>query len=196
MYLNLIFSASQTGFQTFTECMDKVYNFEELKERNITAESANENLKSLFDEFCPTTPAAMSCIEEFSTVSNVCLLADEIEQKDQVIRVTKNLLTYTCKDNGAHILDLMTEENEKCFNEIAEDVQSCADPIVEKHSKDSSEEKRESYILTADDCHDFEKLEKCFIFNLDKCPTNNASRVFKDFVDILWAEIPCKNLIA
>lgn len=153
-------------------------------------------MKSFFDEFCPTLPAALSCIEEFSTISNVCLLADEIEQKDQFIRVSKNLLNYGCKDNGAHLVELLTDDNEKCLNEIADDVQTCVEPIVDKHSKDSSEEKRETYIITADDCHDFEKLEKCFTTNLDKCPSKKPSQVFKDIIDILWAEIPCKNLIA
>lgn len=88
----------------------------------------------------------------------------------------------------------MTDANERCVNDSSDAIEKCIDPIVEKHKGDSSEEKSQAaYTITADHCHDFEKVENCFTDNLNKCAPD-VSTLIRDFFNIFWAELPCKNL--
>lgn len=182
---------------TFTKCMEDAIHYNEIIPNNSTMNivplDPKDELKLMFDAYCPKAPLAIACVDDFSTVSNVCLFPKEIEVKDKIFRFVKNAITFTCRDNGAHILEVLTEETQTCMNETALIVDECTDAILEQIKPNNRIENTWEAVTSSDNCDDFEKLEKCFTDNIGKCAPK-VSQLFENFFDIIWDEMDCKNV--
>lgn len=143
------------------------------------------------DEYCPRHQSIINCVQEFSNITNICLLPNEIELKDIFVRIVNNFTIYTCKDNGAHLIEILTEENRNCFAEIKPDVKTQCNPIINNNKRKSFFENTQ---ITSDDCSTLESFEQCYLTNLNRCPSNKPAKIFKELIDIVWSELPCYNL--
>lgn len=80
--------------------------------------------------YCRKRDIATACVENFTTTLNPCLEQDEINTKDTIVNVFKNILKFVCHKDGDQIALFIAEKGPECFAKSKDALLSCKDSLV------------------------------------------------------------------
>ncbi|KAJ8920154.1 hypothetical protein NQ315_011814 [Exocentrus adspersus] len=174
-------------------CVESHVNYtvviEELEEAKKTG-----SMDEVFGKYCKKWPSIYSCFDNVTATARLCMDDKEEKAFNKSQKILNELQEFMCFKDGDRLAMFVAEGGVECVQEQKEGVQNCINSTVGTRipdSEDFSVTNLPTFLFSAKDCQDFDKIRVCVNNELEKCKDSTPANIVDAFFKFLKKHMPC-----